>query len=1081
MRKKKLLIVIFICISFLLGIKVIQNKNVYAGDTATYDVILFFGQSNMQGCMSDENERFDNENKEQLENYAQKSGIDIDILQNTTKMNYTRIEQQPSTIYEYKYITNNLEEVSADTQILGELLTYNKNTKKLEAFSEGKFGTLLVSKGINIIPEFCRTYYERTGHKVVIVMGAVSGQRIERFLPVSDIDYTGSNSPIYMYEGIVEKYQSAISYLQENGYTIGNKLWVSCQGESNVAAGTSKSEYQRIFLKVHNNLKNDLGITKGAIIQTSTEIGAVGRYSNVEIIHQAQEAIIEENNDIILGSSYPYERYVPDQETYESEDYINKIYVDVNGNKLNYNEAFNNASYSVCYPNNTIHFSSAGLSQIGRETAISFSNAEELNIISIPTKNKYIQNYDNINLEGGKVRVKFNNGTVEEIDMNDPRVEISGFDNTEIGTNTVQVKVRGKTTSFTVNIIPKSIVDIKIKQKPIKNEYVQNSQELDLTGGIIEIFYNDETTEEIDMNSSNVVAEGFDNTTLGVKEIIIKYEGKQDIFTIEIIEKQLIELKIKEIPNKKEYIQNYDNLDLRGGILTLRYNDETIEEIQMNNPKVRVTGFNNSILGSNEITVRYEGKTTTFLVQIVKKQLIGILIKQLPIKTEYIQNYDKLDLTGGIITLKYNDESSEDIEMDNSDVEVTGFSNSEIGRKTITVKYGGKSVIFTVEIVGKSIIDIQVKNKPTQTEYIQQYEELNLEGGVILIKYSDETTSEIEMTNAQVEVEGFDNKEIGIKTIIVKYQNKSATFTVEVVEKMVQDIEIKNMPIQLEYVLNYEQLDLRGGTILVKYNDQTVQEIEMINSQVTAFGFDNSKLGEQMIVLKYAEKTTNFSIKIIDKSIISISVKQKPLKIKYIQNYEQLCLDGGVLLIKYNDETEKEVELSNSQIILSGFDNSKLGQQLIVVSYGNKTTTFQIEIIEKSVIKIEIIQNPNKLKYIRNQEKLDLSGGEILVQYNDNTQKVIKMEDEIISVTGYDNSVIGKQIIQITYAGMNINLEIEIIEEKKDIEENEELDNSVSKNELPDAGKNIKIFIIIGFVMCLAAFFKKKYDKIQLK
>ena len=91
------------------------------------------------------------------------------------------------------------------------------------------------------------------------------------------------------------------------------------------------------------------------------------------------------------------------------------------------------------------------------------------------------------------------------------------------------------------------------------------------------------------------------------------------------------------------------------------------------------------------------------------------------------------------------------------------------------------------------------------------------------------------------------------------------------------------------------------------------------------------------------------------------------------------------------------------------------------------------------------------------------------------------MEDEIISVTGYDNSVIGKQIIQITYAGMNINLEIEIIEDKKDIEENEELDNSVSKNELPDAGKNIKIFIIIGFVMCLAAFFKKKYDKIQLK
>ena len=84
---------------------------------------------------------------------------------------------------------------------------------------------------------------------------------------------------------------------------------------------------------------------------------------------------------------------------------------------------------------------------------------------------------------------------------------------------------------------------------------------------------------------------------------------------------------------------------------------------------------------------------------IVEKSLSSIKVSTNPTKTTYIQNYEPLDLTGGKITLTYNDSSTELIDLTASEVEVSGFSNSTVGEKTITVTYGGKTTTFKVNVV----------------------------------------------------------------------------------------------------------------------------------------------------------------------------------------------------------------------------------------------------------------------------------------------------------------------------------------------------------------------------------------------
>lgn len=362
-------IIVLIFIATLLVCQFYNNTVAYSSDI--YDVILFWGQSNMVGyCGLKQNERvkdirFDFTNLNDVDEYSKISGIDKRILSGNLQMNWVQINHKPNTAYEYIYSSDNLVQITDNTKVLGEKLKYNVISKKLEVPSDKSF-SIQKSYGTNMIPQFCKTYYEKTGHKVIAVLAANGGEKIANFLPTTDREY-GDTKRQMIYESMVEKFRATIDYMVRNNLKIGNRIWVAFQGEADVRR-TSTEEYKHLYQKVHDNLKRDLKITKGAIVETSHAIGT-DLYLQVNNINKAQKQLALENKDIIIGSSYAYDRYIPNEKTYNSVSYYNKIFTDNNGNKLPYAQAFKIASCSVCYPDNRIHLTSAALSQIGKETA----------------------------------------------------------------------------------------------------------------------------------------------------------------------------------------------------------------------------------------------------------------------------------------------------------------------------------------------------------------------------------------------------------------------------------------------------------------------------------------------------------------------------------------------------------------------------------------------------------------------------------------------------------------------------------------------------------------------------------------
>lgn len=252
--------------------------------------------------------------------------------------------------------------------------------------------------------------------------------------------------------------------------------------------------------------------------------------------------------------------------------------------------------------------------------------------------------------------------------------------------------------------------------------------------------------------------------------------------------------------------------------------------------------------------------------------------------------------------------------------------------------------VFALDSVEKTITAISVYEKPSKVKYEEGTDELDVTGGVLKVFYSDDSNTYIDMTLDMVS--GFDNTVVGKQQIIVSYAGRNGSFEVEVIEKNPSSIKVTSTPIKLEYVEGTE-LDVAGGEITLTYDDGYPDKIIEMNSDMIS-GYDNLALGQQTLLVTYLGKTDSFSITVVEKGVESIDLNTLPNKLEYIVNTEALNVDGGILDIVYDNGTTERINMTIDMV--SGFDNTNVGEQELLVSYKNKTTNYNIIVLEENMI-----------------------------------------------------------------------------------------------------------------------------------
>jgi len=153
-------------------------------------------------------------------------------------------------------------------------------------------------------------------------------------------------------------------------------------------------------------------------------------------------------------------------------------------------------------------------------------------------------------------------------------------------------------------------------------------------------------------------------------------------------------------------------------------------------------------------------------------------------------------------------------------------------------------------------------------------------------------------------------------------------------------------------------------------------------------------------------------------TLTAVSIATMPIKTEYFVG-EKLNTEGLVLTLYYNDNTTKTI---TNGFTVSGFSSYTAGIKTLTVSYGDKETTFEVKVKEKSAIGISV--SPSKLEYYLN-EVFDAEKLTVQINY-DNGQSLTTMN---YKVTGFDSSKPGKCFVNIECSGYSSGFEVTVLNE----------------------------------------------------
>ena len=653
---------------------------------------------------------------------------------------------------------------------------------------------------------------------------------------------------------------------------------------------------------------------------------------------------------------------------------------------------------------------------------------------------------EKLDLDKEELILNYKDETSSRISLRKYGVEVSGFNSTQVGSKTLNVTYKQKATSYLVDVSKDKITykenatndgiiitDVKItdgstkvvipatlEEKPVRELAANSISNI----GIVNTVYIPSSVTKI----SEYLFNANNELTIECEEgSYAENFAKVNNINYELVNKTIKSISVGVVPTKTVYNIG-ETLDLTNGKIVLTYDDDTTSSISMKKLGVNAQNFNNQKGGTQGITLTYKGNATTYDVN-VALELKEIEITKEPNKKLYIFG-EAFDSTGMIVTAKYNDNSTKVVS--GYTIVDTDKDNMIPGKTTITVSYteGGitKTAIQKIVVKVKRVAKIEVEKMPNKVIYTKDYEQLELDGGEIKVQYEDGYESVIDIQSEGVFVSKLDNSKAGSQELIVSYDGKTTTFSVDVTKDKIayekneqgtsaiitkiEDVGDKEIeiPTKLGGVLVTE---IKAGAISNIANVKTIY----IPSTVTKIsaGLLNGNNGATIecetgsAAAEYA-KNNNTYYELVDATVEDILINKEPTKKQYNIG-EALDLNGGEISIVYTNGNKGLISMSREGITAVGFDNTKSGTQEVRLTYKGQTTKYSAEVIKK-ITEIVITTLPTKTAY-NEGEAFDKTGMVVTAKYDDNTTQAITkytiLDTDISSLTA------GKTAITVSY------------------------------------------------------------------
>ena len=162
------------------------------------------------------------------------------------------------------------------------------------------------------------------------------------------------------------------------------------------------------------------------------------------------------------------------------------------------------------------------------------------------------------------------------------------------------------------------------------------------------------------------------------------------------VEDPVVEITLKKLPTKASYVVNKEALDVAGGVVLSHYESGETEELELT--AAMVSGFDNTILGKQTLTVTVGGLTTTFEVEVVERAVTSVTVEN------------------GKLVKHYTDGTTEETPL--KDGAISDFAISETGEKTLTLTSENACVAAYKDADGNYVALKAVANEDGSYSYV---------------------------------------------------------------------------------------------------------------------------------------------------------------------------------------------------------------------------------------------------------------------------------------------------------------------------------------------------------------------------
>lgn len=691
-------------------------------------------------------------------------------------------------------------------------------------------------------------------------------------------------------------------------------------------------------------------------------------------------------------------------------------------------------------------------------------------------------------LANAQIGVVYENDNV--VRLNSINLQVTGYDSSVLGAQTVTIRYMTFSLDIDIEIISKTPTSISIDTLPQRVSYFVGDS-FNPDGMRLKVTYNNETFDVIPIEDLEEGSYNFNYNFLTYNLyslVTVTYASFSDTFYANVRFPQFTRMDIIDMPvttgiltsdgrTPPQPINNMvqgDLIDFSTGKVEVFLEDGSSQIYLMSDQIIGRQGFVAGQSGQFFIRIYYAGDYNWGI------DLTANVYPRAPKEMTLIQStidsfmQREFDASGNVISerifyqgdiieeswieyidyfIEYNNgDISEIFSLDPSqDLHSGNLICSQAGEKTIVFSFGNDTSVtasLTINVQEITPVDLEILELPTNRFLLVNNDYDDVAGGIFRVTYNNNRRETINFNDLTKPIYfDVDNETLGVQTVTLNYLGLTATYTIEVKDRIVTNIIIDSDVFKINYMQN-SALDLSGITLYVDYSDETSETINanynMLYNNLNLYYNGTDYIvrvpgDNQTITLRFGGKTTSYRINVTPLLVDRLELVKAPKTVYILGSDTELDLQGIAVRLYYNytmpdgseltDNASFEEIMSSSYWSIGQVNLSTLGQKTVTLYYTTTTQTslsFIINVINKEVVSIEL---DAPIMDVPLAMDLNIEDINLIVYYNDDSTDVIPL---LRSYTNYDPLDVtpGERLITISYGGVTTSQSITLTDKR---------------------------------------------------